>query len=367
MVGDMDANLGTQSLLANPIRCFDLYLPDTPRCKDANYFVTELWKRSGIKMMKYRRWKAKVYEELQEAARLDSTLSKHLINQREFNLILDDRDLDFSRENRPPPFELSLQELKAGAKWLEEINIEPSAKIVLLLGRDPKYGTERRDDPEKHTHRNMNINTFSQAALELADRGFYVFRMGTSVEDKFQVSDEARIFDYATNGMRTEFRDVFLSERCSLLVAVSSGFDALPIAFRKPIVTVNHPCVGSAPFYNKNCMVLCKDMKDVSTHQTLTIDELYRRDILFELYQKPFDEANCRFVDNTEAEIRDTTIEALDHLLDKIPYSNHQNDLQDKFKSEFEKYCYLNAQKFHSQIKSRYSTAGLLSGHFGLR
>lgn len=367
MVGDMDVNLGNQSLLGNPIRCFDLYLPETPIHKDANYFVTELWKRSGIKIMKYGRWKLVFFRWLKEAAQLDSTLSKHLINQREFNLILDDRDLNFSREERPPPFELNSQELKAGVKWLEEINIDPSAKIVLLLGRDSKYGTERRDVPEMHTHRNMNINTFSQAALELADRGFYVFRMGTSVEDKFQVSDEARIFDYATNGMRTEFRDVFLSKRCSLLVAVSSGFDALPIAFRKPIVTVNYPCVGSAHFYNKNSIVLCKNIKDVTTHQTLTIDELYRRKILFEIVPKPFEEANCSFADNTEAEIRDTTIEALDHLLDKIPYSNNQNDLQDKFKSEFEKYCDLNAQKFHSQIKSRYSTAGLLSGHFGLR
>lgn len=367
MVGDIDVTLANQpESSSSPFRAIDIFISECPEKKSANTFVTLLWKRYGLHILGYSIGGNMLLNELNKKSLSDSKLASHLINGVQTGAILNDRDLSNATENLQPKICLKSSELITGRKWLESLGIYPNAKIALLLGRDESYGSWRRDNPEYHLHRNSDINQFELASKDLVDRGYFVFRMGSLVTSKFLCADEERIFDYATNGMRTEFRDVFLANVCTIMISVSSGYDALPTAFRKPIVYVNYPCIGTAPVWKSNSILLCKLVKDTFTHQNLTIDDLHQRGVLFSFDKGEFDKANCYFVDNTQIEIQETVTEALDHLLSKKQYSETDNNLQSLFNAKLESYYAQAPCNIKCLINTRYSSFGLRSGQFNL-
>ena len=369
MVGDIDVTL-TKQKRSHSISFlnFDVYAPEAPRELSANKFVTTLWRRSGVLILPYLRSSVKFLDELNRRALTDTKITPHLIHgvRSPRTQILDDRDLNNITENFHPNIWLKPSEGKSGTRWLETLNIKPDANIVLLLGRDSEYGSFRQDFPEYHLHRNCDINQFDLAVKDLADRGFYVFRMGSLVKTPLATADERRIFDYAVNGMRTEFRDVFLANRCAFVISVSSGYDALPIAFRKPKVFVNYPCIGTAPLHYRDAIILCKVIKDTSTHEILTINELYQRGVLFEFDKRPFDRSGCFFEDNSNIEIRNTVIEALEKFIEKSSDTEIENKFQSLFRKRMSEFYFNAPPNIKCEINARYSQYGLQEGHFKL-
>lgn len=369
MVGDMDVTLTKKKTdHSMPNRILDVYIPEAPKKLSANGLVTTLWRRSGVLILAYSKWNVGFLRELNKKALTDSNLAPHLIHgvRSPKTRVIDDRDLHNITENFPPNIWLKSSEYKNGSEWLETLDIKPDARIVLLLGRDSEYGRSRKDVPEYHMHRNCDINRFDQAAKYLADQGYYVFRMGSLVKTPFEISDEKRIFDYAVNGMRTEFRDIFLANRCTFVLSVSSGYDALPTAFRKPKVIVNYPCIGTAPLHYRNSIVLCKVIKDTFTHETLTIDDLFKRGVLFEFDKRSFDRANCIFIDNSNLEIQKTVIEADEKLIKKLGYTEIEDKFQFIFRRNLEKHYANGPPDIKCEINARYSQYGLQEGHFKL-
>lgn len=67
--------------------------------------------------------------------------------------------------------------------------------------------------------------------------------MGSAVSKVFKV-DNPKIIDYATNGMRSDFMDIYLAAKCLFCISTGLGFDAVPTVFRRPVVYVNHTPVG---------------------------------------------------------------------------------------------------------------------------
>ena len=80
--------------------------------------------------------------------------------------------------------------------------------------------------------------------------GYTVFRMGALVKDPL-VSKHPRVIDYATNGMRTEFLDIFLGAHCSFCISTGSGWDSVPTIFRRPVMFVNY-----LPIFEKSASTL---------------------------------------------------------------------------------------------------------------
>ena len=110
---------------------------------------------------------------------------------------------------------LNKNEISEGQKILAEYGIGKEEKIVCIINRDNQYLKKKypEDDLSSSSFRNSNINNYIKAAQFLAEKGFYVFRMGSFVKDPL-ISKNKKIVDYATNGMRTEFLDIYLAYRC---------------------------------------------------------------------------------------------------------------------------------------------------------
>lgn len=280
--------------------------------------------------------------------------------------VLGDRDPWNILDSAPPTLGLSGSEERRGRDQLNEIGLSPESRIALLIGRDSSYGTTRGDLPELHTHRNVRINDFESAIDLLRNEGFTVFRMGSMVQESLTCADEKTVFDYATNGMRSEFLDVYLASVCSLCVSVSTGYDALPTLFRKPTLYANMVPIGMYPSFRHNALALCKSFVDDETGDFISLKELYRRGCLFDFRSPVFEQNGVRIIDNSPELLRSAVGEAISHLVANEPWSSDDESIWAGFREQFQPLANMYPIQIHGELRARYSPSGLRSGHFGI-
>ena len=106
---------------------------------------------------------------------------------------------------------------------------------MCLFVRDSAYLAELyKDSYNYHNYRNVDIQNFALVAYELAERGFYVIRMGVKVSKAFMV-DHPKVIDYAWNGMRSDFMDIYLSAICDFAISTGTGLCEVSRIFRRPM------------------------------------------------------------------------------------------------------------------------------------
>ena len=119
-----------------------------------------------------------------------------------------------------------------------------SQVVALPPLRDSAYlDNHQVKDWSYHNYRDSDIQNFVLAAEDLADRGYFVIRMGAKVYESIK-SDHPRVIDYATNGMRNDFMDIYLGAKCEFCITSGLGFDAVPVIFRTHIVSVGELPLG---------------------------------------------------------------------------------------------------------------------------
>ena len=145
----------------------------------------------------------------------------------------------------PPVLSFSETEMHLGDEFLSKNDVSSREKFVCLNVRDSSFLTNSENpdwskhrDWSYHNYRDSEISTYVAAAEALAEMGYTVFRMGASVNEPL-ISTHPRVIDYATNGMRTEFLDIFLGAHCSFCVSTGTGWDSFPQIFRRPSLYVN--------------------------------------------------------------------------------------------------------------------------------
>ena len=146
-----------------------------------------------------------------------------------------DRDINNAMEKTSQHILFTDAEIEKGYAQLAAWGLARSDKWVCLIVRDSAY----LPSLTYHNYRDTKIETYRKAALLLADRGYHVFRMGAAVNKPLGI-EHPMIADYATNGMRSDFMDIFLTAHCIFAVSTGTGLDAIPSIFRRPICFVNY-------------------------------------------------------------------------------------------------------------------------------
>jgi putative glycosyltransferase (TIGR04372 family) len=116
------------------------------------------------------------------------------------------------------------------------------------------------------------------AAETLAEMGYTVFRMGAVVKEPL-ISKHPRVIDYATNGMRTEFLDVYLGAHCAFCISTGSGWDSIPHVFKVPSTYIN-----ILPYFAHDCIIrdlllYPKIIKNKKTNEILNLNEIINQNI----------------------------------------------------------------------------------------
>lgn len=195
------------------------------------------------------------------------------------------------------------------------LGVEPKDKVALLIVRDSAYYRESWPEYEQvASARNDDIGVFNEAIDFLVEQGIKVFRMGAKVEKPFGFT-HPNVFDYATNGMRNELRDIYLFRRAAIVISNNTGGDHLAHTFRKPLV---HACEPNYLDLNatRNIDRLFFSLKpayDTSTGERLTLSTVLGR--LHELdeidYFAGISQCGVELRSNSPREIRSLVEEAV--------------------------------------------------------
>jgi putative glycosyltransferase (TIGR04372 family) len=174
----------------------------------------------------------------------------------------------------------SKAELSAGYSFLNNLNNSVSKGFVCLHVRDSAFlsqttpiGWKSSKDWSYQNHRDSDIEYFKDAANALAEMGYTVFRMGAIVEKPLK-SMHPRVIDYATNGMRSEFLDVFLGANCKFAISTGSGWDSIPMIFRRPVGYVNAISILDPGLIYFPCTLYPKILRHSTSNVTLTCAEI---------------------------------------------------------------------------------------------
>ncbi len=235
-------------------------------------------------------------------------------------------------------------------------------KYICLIVRDSSYLKKKypNNDWTYHNHRDSDIELFIDAANYLTKLGYHVIRMGESVQEPLSTNNPM-IIDYATNGMRTDFLDIFLGAHCSFCISTGLGYDGIPAIFRRPIVFI-----GYVPI----CMIMTSSNKHLSTikhhysttlNRNLSLQEIFDLGLAESFEKKDFDRLNVELKELNPEEIQNVTREMVERLNNNYKETEEEKELQDKFwqkyKSNLKKLGVYD--KFHGEIRGQISTSFL--------
>ena len=203
-----------------------------------------------------------------------------------------------------------------GKDWLLNNNIPSNAKIILLMVRDNAYLKYETSvyHCEKHKYRDCDINNFIAVAEELANMGFYVIRMGFHVNEALN-STHPLVIDYAKNGMRNDFMDIYLSSICKFIISTGYGAEA-PAAwcFRKPRVIVNQCPTGILQTWSNKDLLLTKHHILQHENRELMLSEIFSEGVGYCMVTQCYIDKDIKLKENTPNEICDITMEMVSRL-----------------------------------------------------
>ncbi len=269
-----------------------------------------------------------------------------------------DRDVTNIIYSNPVNLEFSNSDKEKGEKYLEKFKKNnKNFKFVTLIIRDQAYLKKTfKRDYSYHNYRDGNIQDYDKACEALTQIGYHVFRMGNIVEKNFQTNNPM-IVDYATNGDRSEFLDIYLASKCEFTISNSTGWDALPQIFRKPILFIDYAPVGLISTFSPKFMVTIRHHYSKELMRNLTLKEIFDYNLGFAYKSSHYDVKNIVLKNNTKEEIKNTTLEMETFVkksqFNKINYSDNNLKFWKIYKAMLKKY---NSLELHGDIQARISS-----------
>ena len=277
------------------------YMGRIPVCNEQ---LATMWKR------KLRVWNSLLLRPISLIFRSTDLLASHVCG----DMPSQDRDVNNILDRTTPHLEFTSAEETKGLELLRQFGVPSGAEYVCFIVRDSGYlKTLYGDLGEYHSYRNADISNFMLAAEELTKLGVYVFRMGSVVEKQF-ISDNPMVIDYASNELRSDFMDIFLGATCLFCLTTSTGFDAVPLVFRRPLAIVDYVPAGALPTWGKQHVVLTKHHVSESTGNELTLSQILDSKVANVLTSIDYRNAGIRLVENSPVEIANVCIEMYQRL-----------------------------------------------------
>ena len=226
-----------------------------------------------------------------------------------------DRDVHNLLDQFPPHLHFTTEEEARGEAGLLAIGIRPGARFVCLTVRDSAYLATHLPggDYDYHNHRDSDVQNYVLAAESLAERDYFVIRMGAKVIAPIN-SAHPKVIDYATNGMRSDFMDIYLGARCTFCISVGTGFDAVPLIFRRPIALVNMLPAGYLFTFRNQHLGIFKHHLDSYSRRELSLSEIFSRKVGLCMSASDYKMNGVDVIENTPEEIRDLVIEMVERL-----------------------------------------------------
>jgi len=247
-------------------------------------------------------------------SRYTDAISRRLPGGSKFSISHHDRDAYGLYGKMQSHIQFSNSETKQGEDFLNSVRTIPSQKFVCIAVRDSSYKRDQfaNRDIAKDDYRNNDISNFRHVAERLVSDGYLVFRMGAKVERPFDVNMPG-VFDYASNGMRTDFLDIFLSANCEIFISTVLGIDSIPEIFRVPRVLTNYIPIANFGKYGPQDLIIPKQYWIENESRFMSFSEIVAsKDALGSCTSSyEYQRAGLKLIENTPQEITLATQELL--------------------------------------------------------
>ncbi|MBU1932044.1 TIGR04372 family glycosyltransferase [Patescibacteria group bacterium] len=268
------------------------------------------------------------------------------------------RDVHNVLERFPPHLSFLPEEDHQGQDSLKILGVPGNAPFVCFHARDSAYLKTIYDhfDTSYHDYRDSNINNYVPAAEELTRRGYYAIRMGSIVTEALNVSNP-RIIDYAANGYRTDFMDIYLGAKCAFFISSGTGIDSIPEIFRRPYMFVNLVPLERAHTWNATHVFIPKKHWLRNERRFMTFREILDSSTGRFMYTQQFEQHGIELIEDTPEEIMALAIEMDERLKGTWRTTKEDEELQRRF------WALYKPSELHGKIKSRVG-ADFLRQHF---
>ena len=264
------------------------------------------------------------------------------------------RDIKQLFQSTSRSLEFSSSEMAAGKEYLQEIGLGNGDQFVCLLVRDGTYLSKMFDrDFSYHNYRDSDIKTYAKGAKSLAEKGYWVFRMGKIVEEEFDC-DNHRIVDYANSKFQSDFLDIWLTAQCKFSISTSTGLDAISEVFRVPMVFVNHLPVGNLKTGDTRHIELFKILRWKENKRRLRLSEQISTGAINCYSAQEYQDNGIEIEDNNEDEILDAILEMEARLTGTWIEQPGDENLQRTFFSILKNWEEF--KNYHGPARSRIST-----------
>lgn len=249
-----------------------------------------------------------------------------------------DRDMHGLLDKTPPHLSFTMQEQELGEAGLRQLGVPTRATFICVTARDQAYlkslDMHAGLDLSYQDYRNAAITNYIPALTELTRRGHTVVRMGELVAEALK-TDNPKIIDYASGGMRSEFLDIYLGAKCQFFISLGTGIDEVPLLFRRPTMFVNIVPVEYGRFWDSTHLFIPKKHWLRSERRFMTMREILSSGAGRYLRTEQFDSAGIELIENSPDEIRELTVEMDDRIHGRWRTDQDDEELQRKFWSLF--------------------------------
>src|SRR3990170_167503 len=328
-------------------RHVDLFYLNKPICNDQ---LATMWRRV------LRIWPAWILAPINTVNRFIPGGTGHEIGTNTQH----DRDVHNLLDRFPPHLELTAEEEVKGEAGLRAMGVPPGSPFVCLLVRDSVYLDAHQPYAwSYHNYRDSDVQNYVLAAEELANRGYFVIRMGAKVRKAIKTA-HPKVIDYAANGMRSDFMDIYLGAKCEFCISTGAGWDAIPEICRRPIVYVNFVPFGYLHTSRNEFISLPKHHVLEKEGRKLTLREIFTHGVGFAMYAADYESKGVQLIENTPEEIRDVVIEMAERLNSTWQSHEDAEEFQRRFWEIFPTDA-VDAQgrPLHGEIRARFGAAFL--------
>ncbi len=210
---------------------------------------------------------------------------------------------------------LSNEDLNKGYEIIKKYGIQKNDKWICVYNRDGAYLKKfiKNKDWTYHDYRNFPIKDLEKAIYHFIKNDYFVIRVGSISEGKLNISDKKYI-DYSNSDIKSDFMDCFLLSKCEMFFGGSSGIGLLPASFRRPYFLINNCPLEGIFSIKRSYPAIFKRIKDLKTNEVLSISQMIDRNLCNTFTSKDFRNKNVENLNNTEEEIKEFAIEALNIL-----------------------------------------------------
>ena len=319
--------------------------------ESANTFLETLWKRTLTCLTGNFGW-----------AILDIA---RRVKKQDFFIETEAIDREGYLDRSAPTLKFNVAELKTGEDFLQSIGLDIDAKFVCLNVRDDSFlaktkpvGWHSNRDWSYHNYRDSDIKTYVAAAEALANMGYTVFRMGAIVKEPL-TSTHSRVVDYATNGMRTEFLDVFLGAHCFFTVSTGSGWDSVPTIFRRRMMFVNQLPVFATSVITLPIVTYPKILLSAQNKSCLSLEGAIDHEVIDQHTSQTYQDAGVEIRDLSSEELVEAVTEMAQRVEGTFVETSEQEEMQAKLKHILSTHPKLQPSPNYHPIRAQFASCFL--------